>query len=214
MATDQKTKKIRNMIYGLGGAVVILGALFKILHWELGPLNGSVLLAVGLITEAGIFSFSAFEKPEEELDWSLAYPELSGGPAGKRQIGTEGNADGMLSQKLDTLLKEAKLDVQLMERLGNSIKEFEGAAKGIAPTSDAIKSAEKYAQELNDAAVQMGIMNGLYKGQIESSKKQSDMQAVIAQDAAALKAQMEAFSKNIVALNEVYGGMLSAMNRK
>ena len=68
MATSQKKKEIQNMVYGLGAAVVILGALFKILHWELGPLNGSVLLAIGLFTEAGIFVFSAFDKPEEDLD--------------------------------------------------------------------------------------------------------------------------------------------------
>ncbi|MGB1246690.1 MAG: gliding motility protein GldL, partial [Flavobacteriaceae bacterium] len=59
-----------NMAYGLGASIVILGALFKILHWELGPLNGSVLLAVGLITEAIIFAISAFEKVDDGPDWS------------------------------------------------------------------------------------------------------------------------------------------------
>ena len=53
MAKSLKQKKVENMVYGLGAAVVILGALFKLTHWELGPLNGTVLLAVGLFTEAG-----------------------------------------------------------------------------------------------------------------------------------------------------------------
>ena len=38
MAKSQKQKKVENMVYGLGAAVVILGALFKLTHWELGPL--------------------------------------------------------------------------------------------------------------------------------------------------------------------------------
>ena len=79
MAQSKSTKKLFNMAYGLGASVVIIGALFKILHWELGPLNGGILLAIGLITEALIFAISAFEPVEDEYDWSLVYPELAGG---------------------------------------------------------------------------------------------------------------------------------------
>lgn len=79
MAQSKSTKKLFNMAYGLGASIVIIGALFKILHWELGPLNGGVLLAIGLITEALIFAISAFEPLDDELDWSLVYPELAGG---------------------------------------------------------------------------------------------------------------------------------------
>ena len=50
MAQSKSTKKLFNMAYGLGASIVIIGALFKILHWELGPLNGGILLAIGLIT--------------------------------------------------------------------------------------------------------------------------------------------------------------------
>jgi gliding motility-associated protein GldL len=63
-------------LYGLGASVVIVGALFKIQHW---PLAGT-MLTVGLLTEAIIFFFSAFEPLHEEVDWSLVYPELAGIP--------------------------------------------------------------------------------------------------------------------------------------
>ncbi|HOW39877.1 MAG TPA: gliding motility protein GldL [Bacteroidales bacterium] len=63
-------------LYGLGASVVIIGALFKIQHW---PLAG-MMLTVGLLTEAVIFFFSAFEPLHEEIDWSLVYPELAGIP--------------------------------------------------------------------------------------------------------------------------------------
>jgi gliding motility-associated protein GldL len=68
-----------NFAYGMGAAVVIVGALFKIIHFELGPLTGTRMLAVGLLTEAFIFALSAFEPVDNELDWSLVYPELATG---------------------------------------------------------------------------------------------------------------------------------------
>ena len=72
------------MAYGLGASVVIIGALFKILHWEFGFLNGGLLLAVGLITEAAILAISALEPVDDDLDWSLGYPEVAGGEASGR----------------------------------------------------------------------------------------------------------------------------------
>lgn len=211
MAQTQTQKKLYNLAYGLGASVVILGALFKLLHWEIGFLTGNVMLAVGLIVEAIIFGFAAFEPVEDDYDWTLAYPELNGGIKGEKK-GVD--AEGLLSKKLDEMLKEARIDATLMESLGASIKNFEGAARNIAPTSNAMASTEKYAQELQNAATQMEALNGLYKSQLESASTQAAVQDTIAQNAAALKAQMEAMTANLEALNGVYNGMLHAMNRK
>jgi len=53
-----------NMLYGLGAAVVILGALAKIQHWP----YGSLLLTIGMITEAIVFAYSAFETTKDTND--------------------------------------------------------------------------------------------------------------------------------------------------
>lgn len=69
----QKTllsKKQTNFAYGMGAAVVIVGALFKITHIELGPLTGNLMLTVGLLVEAGIFALSAFEPVEDDVQHS------------------------------------------------------------------------------------------------------------------------------------------------
>src|SRR5690606_13223585 len=146
---------------------VILGALFKLTHWEFGPINGTVLLAVGLIAEAIIFAISAFEPVDEDLDWTLVYPELATGAAAgtsrKNQALEIKEAEGQLSKKLDEMLKEAKIDASLMASLGDSIRNFEGAAKGIAPTAEALTSTKKYSEELSLAAAQMESLNSLYK---------------------------------------------------
>lgn len=215
MAQSKSTKKLFNMAYGLGASVVIIGALFKILHWEIGPLTGGLLLAVGLITEALIFAISAFEPVDDELDWALVYPELAGATSlGKTNEAAEmKEAEASLSAKLDNLLKEAGVDANLMESLGSSIRNFEGAAKGIAPTVDAMESTRKYSDEMVQAAAQMESLNSLYKVQLESASKQATVNEEQLQNASALKDQMQSLATNLSSLNGVYGGMLTAMNR-
>jgi len=210
------SKKAMNFAYGMGAAVVIVGALFKITHFEIGPLTGTVMLSVGLLTEALIFALSAFEPVEDELDWTLVYPELANGQARKKveKVETPSDTQGLLSQKLDAMLKEAKIDGELMSSLGNSIKNFEGAAKAISPTVDSIAGQKKYAEEMSLAAAQMESLNSLYKVQLESASRNAQANSEIAENASKLKEQMQSMTANIASLNSVYGGMLSAMSNK
>ncbi len=216
MAQSKSSKKLFNMAYGLGASIVIIGALFKILHWEWGPLTGGLLLAIGLITEAIIFAISAFEPVDDDLDWSLVYPELAGGESkGRKNEAKEAKeAEGLLSKKLDELLKEAKIDSELMSSLGNSIRNFEGAAKSITPTAEAMTSTQKYSEELSLAAAQMESLNSLYKVQLESASRQATINEEVANNAGRLKEQMESLASNLSSLNGVYGGMLSAMGTR
>ncbi|WP_283641640.1 gliding motility protein GldL [Mesonia mobilis] len=210
MAKSKNSKKIMNMVYGLGAAVVILGALFKIMHW---PGAGPMLIA-GLVTEALVFTISAFEPVDNELDWSLVYPELAGGASAPKNVAKKQDvkeAEVSLSKKLDDMLKEAKIDGALMSSLGESIKNFEGAAKGIAPTADAMTSQKKYSEEMTLAASQMESLNNLYKVQVESASKQAEVNQAVADNAVKLKAEMESLTSNLSSLNNVYGGMLTAM---
>ena len=204
------SKKTMNFTYGMGAAVVIIGALFKIEHLP----GASILLKIGLITEAFIFALSAFEPVDHELDWSLVYPELAGGEKSKKDSKPKEDANGLLSQKLDSLLKEAKVDVELMSSLGTSIKNFEAASKGITPSVDSMASTKKYAEEMTKAATQMESMNSLYKIQLESANKNMEANKEIADNATKLKEQMQSMTANIASLNNVYGGMLSAMSNK
>jgi gliding motility-associated protein GldL len=201
--------RVMNFAYGMGAAVVIVGALFKLMHW---PFAGPMLI-VGLVTEALIFGLSAFDAPEKELDWSLVYPELAGGEAVKKGAKKE-DQQSMLSQKLDAMLKEAKIDGELMASLGNSIKNFESAAKGISPAVDSMVSQKKYGEELSVAAAQLESLNSLYKVQLESASRNAEANKEIADNASKLKEQMQTMTSNIASLNNVYGGMLSAMGNR
>jgi gliding motility-associated protein GldL len=205
-------KKVMNFAYGMGAAVVIIGALFKLMHWP----GASAMLIIGLGTEAFIFGLSSFDVVDEELDWTLVYPELAGGEAKARKVKTEGSEDtqGLLSQKLDAMLKEAKIDGELMASLGNSIKNFEGAAKAISPTVDSVASTKKYAEEMTKAASQLESLNGLYQIQLQSAERNALINDEVAENNLKLKEQMQSLTSNLSSLNNVYGGMLTAMSNK
>src|SRR6056300_872215 len=160
MAQSKSIKRITNMVYGLGAAIVIIGALFKIQHISFGPLTGGLMLTIGLVVEALVFVYSAFEPIEEDLDWTKVYPELgSDSFESEEKLG----ADGLLSQKLDNLLQEAKIDSSLMESLGNSMKNFQSAAEGLSSASESVASTNRYNEQLSMAAAQMETLNSLYK---------------------------------------------------
>ena len=228
MAKSKTSKKIMNMVYGLGASVVIIGALFKILHWELplGPVKvgGGTLLAIGLLTEALIFAIAAFEPIEEGLDWTRVFPELAGGEprqlnfnaGGVQQlVAPQGQEDQVLreslSEKLDNLLREAHIDAELMNSLARSIRSFEGAAKNIGPAADAVASTHKYGEELTTAAVQLEALNSLYRIQLERTELQVNAQEGMVDNLNSLNAQVNSFKEHLRSLNNVYGGMLSAM---
>lgn len=208
MAQSKSTKKLFNMAYGLGAAIVILGALFKIQHISIGPLTGGIMLMIGMGVEAVVFAISAFEPVEDDLDWTKVYPEL-----GEEDASSMG-AQGMLSQKLDNLLKEAEVDTQLMNSLGESIKNFQTAAEGLNVASESISATQNYNEKVEQAATQMESLNGLYQVQMENASKQAEINGAMIENSARLQEQMESLASNLSSLNGVYGGMLSAMTNK
>ncbi|MDG1811401.1 MAG: gliding motility protein GldL [Polaribacter sp.] len=208
MAQSMRSKKIMNMVYGLGAAIVIIGALFKIQHINYGFLTGGVMLTIGLVVEAIVFAISAFEPVEEDLDWSKVYPELGSNETESK------NAQGMLSQKLDNLLKEAELDSVLIKSLGDSIKDFKGAAQGLNATTATISATNSYNEEMTKAVSQMESLNGLYQVQVQNANKQADINTSLVEHSEKLKQQMESLAENMSSLNGVYGGMLTAMSSK
>lgn len=208
MAQSKSKKKMFNMIYGLGAAVVITGALFKIAHWP----GGTTVLAIGMIVEALVFAASAFEPVEEDYDWTKVYPELVGGEASEKALKESNDVDGLLSQKLDQMLQDANLDSEKMSRLAESIQNFAGAAENIAPAADSITATTKYSEQLAVAASQMESLNSLYKVQMDNVQRQAEINEETAQNAERLKEQMESLAANLSSLNGVYGGMLSAMS--
>jgi len=210
MAQSHKKKVFYIMAYGLGASVVIIGALFKILHYRIGFLTGGVMLTIGMVTEAIVFALSAFEEPEDEYDWALVYPELKGGDVSTKQMPAE--VESMLSTKLDKILADAKIDSELLGNLTVSIENFKKVSNNVDQIFESISSTKDYNDQIIMATNQMESLNNFYKTQLESSAKHSQINEDIAENAIKMKEQMESLAANLSALNGVYGGMLTAMS--
>ncbi len=139
-------KNFMTKLYGVGAAVVILGALFKINHYPFA----SEMLIVGLGTEAIIFFFSAFEPQHVDPDWSLVYPELAGiyEEAGSKT--DEKNES--LTEQLDNMLDEAKIGPDLIASLGEGMRALSDNASQLTDLSDASVATEQYSKNMQAAA--------------------------------------------------------------
>lgn len=221
-----------NFFYSFGAAIVILGAWLKITHITLGPINGNIALTVGLVTEAIIFIIFAFDPPpaEESYHWENVYPELLDKDANPNPLhsnvsktsnamGTQfAELENSLSDKLDKMLADAKLDVQLFDRLRTGIDKFSNSVDQINQTVDVSASTHKYNEQLSKAAAHMESMNALYAMQLESTQRQSEFTKRYVEDMAKSVEHSQNFNKelqgltsNLNNLNRVYGGMLTAM---
>ena len=208
---DVNGKRFKNFmakLYGIGAAVVILGALFKIMHWE----GANYMLVVGLGTEAVIFLFSAFEKPATDYDWSLVYPELATGDGGERALS--------VTEQLDTALQDGGIDSALIERLGDGMRSLSETAGSLSGAVDAAGATAAYSEQLNSAASNMETLNALYAVQLENATAQVERQNDVMEklsgasnNAEGLASQLQNLQGNLESLNSVYGGMLTAMGK-
>ncbi|MFN6946701.1 MAG: gliding motility protein GldL, partial [Cytophagaceae bacterium] len=113
--SDYLFNKFMPMLYGLGAAVVIIGAMFKIMHW---PFAGPMLV-VGLSTEAIIFAFSAFQPIHKDPDWARVYPQLADDYDG---YDDEDEATGTsVTKKLDEMMADANINQDVISRLGSGL---------------------------------------------------------------------------------------------
>ena len=215
----KRFKSFMAKLYGWGASVVILGALFKILHLP----GADIMLILGLGTESVIFFFSAFEKPHEEYDWTLVYPELAGmEDPDLIESRMEGNKNQLTpTQELDNMLEEAKIDSDLMKSLGDGMRSLSETAGQLSSTVDAAGATAEYSTQLNSAAKNMESLNALYQVQLDNSKTQVEIQNTLMErlgdsvsQSENLAGEVAQLAKNITNLNNVYGGMLSAMTVK
>lgn len=163
-------KKFMAKLYGWGASVVIIGALFKIQHWK----GAGLLLTVGLLTEAIIFFFSAFEPLHEELDWTLVYPELAGMSEQDemdemKQLGA--GMGGRPVEKIESLLGEASLNEDTLKNIGSGLQKLNVAASGIAEISGATAATRDFLNNIQTAASSVGSMNETYRTTTDSIKE-------------------------------------------
>ena len=207
---DVNGKRFKNFmakLYGIGAAVVITGAMFKIMHWE----GANIMLVLGLSTEAVIFMFSAFEKPAADYDWTLVYPELAS---------ADGDRALSVTEQLDNALEQGGVDAALIERLGEGMRSLSETAGSLNGAVDAAGATAAYSEQLSTAATHMESLNALYSVQLENTtaqvERQNDVMEKLSEasgNATDLTSEIASLKGNLESLNNVYGGMLTAMGK-
>ncbi len=200
LAEITQGKKFKNFmakLYGIGAAIVIIGALFKIQHW---PASG-FFLVLGLGTEAVIFIFSAFEPPHEDVDWSLVYPEL----AGMEDEDSHSKKDRKkkidpVVQHLDRLMTDAKIGPELIASLGTGLRSLGENTSKLADMSDAGVATNEYVKNVTAAAKSAGEMSNSYVKAAQAVETLSSS----TEEVKVYKDQVVSAGKNLAALNAVY----------
>ena len=266
-------KNFMAKLYGWGAAVVIVGALFKIMHWP----GANIMLIAGMGTETIIFFLSAFEPPHKEWDWSLVYPELAGMVEDNQlELDENGNptvSKDPLSAKLDKMLEEANITPELMDRLGQGMQNLaesanamnkmasvttatdkfvsnmdnvagqagklfesmQGAPEAISTlsaiyreTAESLSGEVSYVEEMKKMSASLSSINAMYEMQInnastqmslnkEFEEKMSTMLTNFSDSAEGItkyKEQVDALTRKVSELNNVYGNMLAAMQTR
>lgn len=160
-------KNFMAKMYGMGAAVVILGALFKILHWQ----GADYMLMVGMGAEAIIFFFSSFEPLHKEYDWTKVYPELIGENRARQVDGDE-----TLSEKLNKMLADAKLDAALIDKLAIGMNNLSENAKNLSLTANAAVASDQFVTNLTKANEAVGILANEYEKTAKTIAETSEIQ--------------------------------------
>lgn len=192
--------RVLPIAYSVGAAVVIVGALFKIQHWE----GGSTMLTIGLGTEAVIFLLyalaEAVQKKSKDPDWERVYPELADDYTGPKASRSTVTAGAGLTAGLDNALANAKVTPEVFENLGKGFKSLTETVTNLNTMTDATVATKQYADSVKSASATLGSLNESYGGAINALSSLTDA----SKDANDYREKFKSVTKNLDALNSVY----------
>lgn len=188
-------KNFMQKLYGIGAAVVIVGALFKIMHWK----GADIMLIVGLSTEAVIFIFSSFEPLPHEYDWGLVYPELEPDSDSDNEIDRAVTRKAGLND-LDNMLDDAKITPELLDNLGNGLRSLGDQATKLSDITNASVATNDYVDSLKSASVNVSQLSETY------SKASESLTGLQNTESAGRSAgeSLQRLTENLNKLNEAY----------
>lgn len=144
----KRWKVLMGYVYGWGASLVLIGALFKLQHWN----HSGIMLTIGLMTEAFIFFLSAFEPPLEQPDWSKVYPELQ---EDYELLESADDVQNTIKGSFDAMLSSTNITPELLAKIGKSLVDLSNTASGISDISTATLATDVYVKNLNSASESM-----------------------------------------------------------
>ncbi|MES2619301.1 MAG: gliding motility protein GldL [Bacteroidota bacterium] len=204
----QKARTYLNYAYSWGAAVVIAGALFKIMHWQ----GANIMLIAGMSTEVIIFFISGLEPQfayHKEYEWERVYPELADeGPVHK--------GGKPLTQQLDKMLTDAKVGPDLINSLGKGFTSLGESVSKLNDLTDATVAANDFSKNAKSAA---GQINSFAQAAATATSAVNSIGAG-AEHTKVYHEQVQSMVKNLSQLNAIYelelqdsNNHLKAMNK-
>lgn len=208
MAKNKKFGFSINTLINWGASVVIVGLMFKILHFK----GGEWMIGIGLGVEAILFFIMGFLTSEKDVDWTRVYPELEEDYRGDRinrksKSHLLSTSKACVTESLDKLLQDAKIDESLIASLGNGLRDLSEKVSELSKVSDTAYAANQFTDKLNAATSKATQLSTVFE------KTAANLQAFneASSDMQQFQDQVAQFNKNLTALNAIYGNMLQAM---
>jgi gliding motility-associated protein GldL len=189
-----------NNIVSWGATVVIIGLMFKILHWP----GATYFIVGGLSTEAILFFLLGFQRESYEIDWTRAYPELDEDFKGELPTeagnGGAGGAGFPATAALDQMLEEAKIGPELIGSLATGLRTFGDKVAGISRVTDAGDATVAFTAKVKEATASYDKLNNSF------SKASGNLEEIAGTtvDSKTYHEQVSKMSKNLTQLNSVY----------
>ncbi len=212
---DYAYRVIVPKVTSVGAALVVVGALFKIMHWP----GAGEMLTVGLLTEAALFLMGAFQPappPEAHYEWEKVYPELSEGQPGNLPAKRDTGKGGAALVGIDKMLSESNLNTEVFKNFGSGMRSLNESVSQMKDLSNVALASDGYARSLQLATKSMADLNKAYSSTVSAMSEMSES----TKDAKEYHSQIQVITKNLGALNAVYemelkdaNSHLKAMNK-
>ncbi len=216
-------KYLKNLVIGLGAAVVLVGALAKLQHWFwAGP-----ALIVGMSTEAFIFSLLGILPPHKDYYWEKYYPGLDENPhveAYRKGIkfqptpvgGAGGGSGSSSTAHMDKMLEEANMNPANIKKLSENFQKFGETVNQVKDISHIASATNDYAAKAKEATSALGQMKDTFLGATATLTSFNNA----ADETSKFHTQVSTLTKNLGSLNQIYevelqdaNNHLKAMNK-
>ncbi|MDE6270499.1 MAG: gliding motility protein GldL [Muribaculaceae bacterium] len=208
--SSENGQRFFNFAYSIGAAIVIWGALFKILHLP----GGNTLLSIGMGTEVMMFILTAFDRPPREYKWEQVFPQFSDEEAEGAEplvVTNVGPSPAQVQGATGTVNGRETASVPATSG-GNALSSQGGDA--------AVDAMAAMAEEMSRLRATTKALNEVSETLLASYKAITDNSANITAASTGYVDQMQALDRNIAGLNTIYeiqlrsiSGQLEAIER-
>ncbi|MBK6936554.1 MAG: gliding motility protein GldL [Chitinophagaceae bacterium] len=187
-AIPSKVSKWVDVGVSFGASIVILGALFKIVHHPLAD----KFLWFGLVTEAIIFAAYGL--------LYAVYPPVKDGSHDEEQFSVAGAKARATLGAMDKMLAESDITPDTMKRLGDGFKQLNSTVSGMNTITEAVSATGDFAAKTKEVTGQLEKVKDAYTTAASSVGAFN----TATEGAKVFHEQIQVLTKNLASLNTIY----------